>query len=310
MTRIVLLAQTIIDYLCRYSDKTHELFGRYGLETGKKHELDFDLINLILTESDIIFSDIGGCVTNTALGLNNLGIATYVGYVFCRDKRGDFFKKGLDSKEYIHQVILGFGINTGVVVTYVKDGGSVEKSIFNLGCANKLDPAVDINFLLGNDSCVYVSTRSFYDEDSSGIVILKNAKVRSSKVIVNAGGVEFISKKKLEEILKVSNGVIANVQEARSIEKKVGQTIQELSAYDTWFIVTSEEKPTLLYLNGKQELSVSLVGCNEEIVNTLGAGDAFAAGFLKEISEKNDFEKAIKSGNLYAQEIIRKQEFH
>jgi sugar/nucleoside kinase (ribokinase family) len=53
-----------------------------------------------------------------------------------------------------------------------------------------------------------------------------------------------------------------------------------------------------------------IISCDSEkvskIVDATGAGDLFAAGFLKEYLEKSEIKKCLMSGSILASKIIQK----
>lgn len=70
-------------------------------------------------------------------------------------------------------------------------------------------------------------------------------------------------------------------------------------------IITNGKYSTLFALNGKIESeSVNLIS-NEEIRDTIGAGDAFVAGVLLELLTQKKISDCIKFGHKLASEILK-----
>lgn len=69
--------------------------------------------------------------------------------------------------------------------------------------------------------------------------------------------------------------------------------------YNCDFVITRGTKSTLAFCRG----SNSFIECenyelaeNQKVVNTIGCGDAFTAGFVSALLDKNDFEECLKEG--------------
>ncbi|MCK5198102.1 MAG: hypothetical protein KAR21_07115, partial [Spirochaetales bacterium] len=70
-------------------------------------------------------------------------------------------------------------------------------------------------------------------------------------------------------------------------------------------IVTRGKNPTLIYNNSKT-VSVPVEKTNMKIVDTTGAGDAFACGFIIEMFKSGKIDESVAAGHEFAIKVITK----
>lgn len=308
MTRIILLGQAIIDYICNENDNLIDIFD---LSKNKFNIRNFQEIDNILDMAEITYKDIGGCITNTAINLNRLGRENYLAYTIGNDKRGYFYKSRITTYPKIKRLSTILNDNTGAVITFMEntDKNEPRTNVYNHGCANFLIFNHKLKDLINENSLTYISLFSFFEKDSTNIFeILSHAKKVGSQIIVDMGGIRNIDSEKLKEVIKYSNGLLVNNEEKASIEGKLNKGIEDISS-NLWVIVKNASDPTQMYSNGKIIYSIS-PSSSPNIINCLGAGDAFAAGFINSISGKLDYSEAIHRGNCCARNIIEKKGCH
>lgn len=305
MKKIVLLGQALMDYL---AEEDVNLLKTFGLKEKQHNLKDFDELELILQKSKTVYEDVGGCVTNTALGLKS---ACYLCYNIGGDERGKVYTNKIREHSNIKRVESMSGGYTGTVVTFVSDvdDNTTRTCLYNHGCSNNLALNSQLKQVLDSGTLVYISLFSFFGDKSDNIFrMLDYAKKRKSEIILDAGGVRSLEPKKLLELLDYPDGILANLGEVKTIEEKIGMAVNELSE-KLWVIVKRGKEPTEMYWGGKKGMSISPKECYEP-VNFIGAGDAFAAGLLDTLTVNNDFEKAIENGNERALGVIKKKSFH
>jgi sugar/nucleoside kinase (ribokinase family) len=138
--------------------------------------------------------------------------------------------------------------------------------------------------------------------------LLKYAKEKGARIISDAGGARGIETEKIKEILHIIHGLFGNKPEIECLETRLNMPISEVSKR-LWVVKKDGGHNTELYSDGKLALSIPpQLFINP--VNSLGAGDAFAAAFLNAYLVSSDFANAISKGNAYAGKILNKQEFH
>jgi fructokinase len=80
--------------------------------------------------------------------------------------------------------------------------------------------------------------------------------------------------------------------------------MNQLKELNKLIVITRSENGSLAIKNNE------IVNCDstkvDKILDLTGAGDLFAAGFLKEYLEKSDIKKCLMTGSVLASKIIQK----
>ena len=86
--------------------------------------------------------------------------------------------------------------------------------------------------------------------------------------------------------------------------KNLSDSINQLILLNKLIIVTRSERGSLAVYNN------IIIYCDSvrvnKVIDVTGAGDLFAAGFLKEYIEKSEIKKCLETGSLMASKIIQK----
>jgi fructokinase len=82
------------------------------------------------------------------------------------------------------------------------------------------------------------------------------------------------------------------------------EAINKLKSYNKLIIITRSENGSLA-INNNEVINCESIKVNK-ILDLTGAGDMFAAGFLKEYMDKSELKKCLHSGSRLASEIIQK----
>jgi len=297
MLDLVLIGQGLVDYFCEENGGIIKKFGG----VYKKCRVPFKKIDRIITESKIMHRNIGGCVTNTAVGLNKLNRKCYLVFCVGGDKKGTYFMNNIKKYKNIVPIVKKCTLNTGVVLTFIKkvDKRDNHLSLYNHGAANNLELTNKLKKMLPR-SLLYISLFSFSEKKYSNLFnIMEYAKRNKATIILDAGGIAMISQRRLKKIIQISSGIIANEKEFGYLKKIKSELAGK------WVIIKRGEKPVEFYMNNKLTLRVHIKK-SKEFVNSLGAGDAFAAGFIDKFSKGKSFGVAIKNGNTCAAHIVKK----
>jgi sugar/nucleoside kinase (ribokinase family) len=305
MARIILLGEALVDYLCIEDDA---LLDKFDIIRKKPNQKSMDEIGRIITASEVIAECAGGCVTNTAVGLNELSTNADLVYCVGNDSRGRFYNDAISGLAHIKTYPEFVDLNTGVVMTFFTeedDNGAMRTNVFNHGCADDLVLNGYLRQRLDANSIVYISCFSFCTPDVSNLLeLLQYFGSSSSQMLVDGGGIADLEKATLEAILKSSSGLFLNALERSSLESCFGLPVEKISL-GPWIVVKNGAGPTELYSGGKKQYEIDCVA-SECYVNGLGAGDAFSAGFLSEYSRTSNMREAICRGNQYAKHVVER----
>jgi fructokinase len=100
--------------------------------------------------------------------------------------------------------------------------------------------------------------------------------------------------------------LIGNENEINELTEKKNllDSINQLKKLNKLIVITRSENGSLAIKNNE------IINCDSEKVDKItdltGAGDLFAAGFLKEYLEKSEIKKCLITGSILASKIIQK----
>ena len=100
--------------------------------------------------------------------------------------------------------------------------------------------------------------------------------------------------------------LIGNENEINELtnKKNLLDSVNQLKEFNKLIVITRSENGSMAIKDNE------IINCNSTKVNKIldltGAGDLFAAGFLKEYLEKSEIKKCLMTGSLLASKIIQK----
>lgn len=271
----------------------------------------FKVENLNLGENPASSIDIqpGGNAANTIFALAKLSISCgFVGIVandaYAKLLLSEFKRKRVDISQIktIRQATLQN--STGIVETYVDNKGRrslfVKPGVNNLLSYEQIDP----NYF---KSAKFVHLTSFVNKKQ--LNIQKNLIKRlpsTAKISFSPGSIYCqMGLSRIEEIIKKSHVVFLEKREAHYLTKKnYKQGAKSLLKLGPEIIAITLGKDGCYITTTKQEFFKKPPKVT--VVDTTGAGDAFAAGFLFGVINNYDLEKCAEIGNALASFSIRK----
>ena len=253
----------------------------------------------------------GGSVANTMAGIAHLrGNSSFIGKINS-DKFGDLYKKSLEDIDvnfrYIKKdeslptgasIILITPDSERTMCTYL--GISSHLSADDLSTNNILDH--ELIFLEGYLWDKGTSEKMF----KHAINIAKKNKV---KIAMSLSDIFCVTRHKQDFYNLLKNDLdilIGNENEINELtdKKNLLDSINQLKEFDKLIAITRSDKGSLAIKNNE------VINCESIKVNKVldltGAGDLFAAGFLKEYLEKSDIKKCLTTGSITASKIIQK----
>ncbi|MGA3359194.1 MAG: carbohydrate kinase family protein [Halobacteriota archaeon] len=243
----------------------------------------------------------GGSAANTIVGLARLGVRTgFVGTVGS-DREGsllldDFKREGVD----LHGITKAKG-NTGTALIFIDSHG--ERAIYVLPSVN--DTFVTANFDYAKQAKI-VHLSSFMSIDQLRMQISFVQQLRGSRVKISFSPGNIYAKLGLNELkplIERSLVLFLNKEEASALtgspDVEEVASILDVGAYIV--AVTLGDKGSYVVTRSK---SLDLPPYKSDITDTVGAGDAFAAGFLYgQLTGKDPRESGLY-GNYMASKSI------
>jgi fructokinase len=253
----------------------------------------------------------GGSVANTMAGIAYLGgNPSFIGKINS-DEFGKIYKKSLE------KINVNFlypekaeNLSTGASIIFLTPDSERTMCTY-LGISSQLVKA-DINddnikdyeiiFLEG-----YLWDKGISEEMFKHVINL--AKKNNIEVAMSLSDIFCVTRHR-EDFFKLLkndlNILIGNENEINELmqKKNLLDSINELKSINKLIIITRSENGSVAVLNNE------ITNCEstkvERILDLTGAGDLFAAGFLKEYLDKSNIKKCLQIGSMLAAKIIQK----
>ena len=242
----------------------------------------------------------GGAAANTATWLAHLGAdASFVGRVGA-DIPGSNFLSELDSFGVKHETPPIKGARTGTVVVLVDKVGN--RTMFPDSGANSGLNASDLPNLDGVNG-VFLSGYSLFNPASTeGVLeIVKTIKNRGIPLffdVASVGTMSAFGREKAISLIDGFSGIFMNEDEARFISnvsesQGIVAVLDSLSHLAPLLVMKRGAKGAIAKVSGEEPIAMSAIEI--EVLDTTGAGDAFAAGFLASWLKNGDLGAALSS---------------
>jgi ribokinase len=211
----------------------------------------------------------------------------------------------LDKYGVEHMNLMHSGRPTGVVVILVDSNG--ERTMFPDNGANADLEVSDLPPLADVDG-VYVSGYALLDFRSREAVLSMIAKIKAAGKPIyfdptTTGAMKIVSRDEVLSWVKLMDGILLNSEEALYLgdAKDVETAEKNLTAYTPLVVIKLGSRGAMAVY--KDTIAkVSAVTTN--VVDTTGAGDSFAAGFIPKWLETNDLEAALSAGTALAAKCV------
>lgn len=300
--KVLCLGNALVDIITQLeSDSTLESLN---LPKGSMQLVDSEISKMVQKATSELKSSLqtGGSAANTANGIANLGVGSaFIGMVG-EDKYGDFYINDMKDNSIEPRFFRSKNTSTGCAVALVSKDG--ERTF-----ATYLGAAVELNAdLLTNE--LFRGYDYFHIE---GYLIVNHPLIRKAIDLAKQEGVkvsiDFASYNVVEENLDFLKEVcrdvdiiFANEQEAKAFtNKEADEALEEISKICDIAVVKIGKKGSLI--KAKDEKVV--IGKREKIcVDTTGAGDMYAAGFLAGLCLDRSLEVCGNMGSILASEVI------
>jgi sugar/nucleoside kinase (ribokinase family) len=302
MTKVLGMGNALVDVLAVIeNDKILELLG---LPKGSMQLIDETKLNIITKEINKLNKSIvsGGSASNTIIGLANLNVETgFLGRIGT-DFYGKYYKEDL-KKHRVKSHLTEVNEASGVASTFISKDGERTFGTY-LGAAALLHA----DELEANDFKEY---EYFYIEGylvqshdliKKAIILAKEA---GAKIILDMASYNVVEANRdflLEIIPQYVDIVFANEEEAKALfnldpEEAVSEIAKQV---DTAIVKTGKKGSWIQQGNEKVFVSALKVNC----VDTTGAGDLYAAGFIYGLINNCPLSACGRIGTLLAANVI------
>jgi fructokinase len=306
--KILGIGNAIVDVLAKVDDeflKKNKLI-KGSMKLINKSEFE-DLKKNIKIEKVVA----GGSVANTMAGIAYLkGNPSFIGKI-SSDNFGEMYRKSLqDINVNFSYLEKNEDLSTGASIILITPDSERTMCTY-LGISSHLS-ANDINenniighnliFLEGYLWDKGISEKMF----KHAISIAKKNKV---KIAMSLSDIFCVTRHKQDFCNLVKNDLnilIGNENEINELanKKNLLDSVNQLKELNKLIVITRSENGSMAIKNNE------IINCNsikvKEILDLTGAGDLFAAGFLKEYLDNSDIKKCLETGSILASKIIQK----
>jgi fructokinase len=306
--KILGIGNAIVDVFVKVDD---DFLSKNNLTKGsmkliEKQEFD-SLRNTIKIEK----IEAGGSVANTMAGIAYLGgNPSFIGKVNS-DEFGNIYKKSLQ------KINVNFlysekkeNLPTGASIIFITPDSERTMCTY-LGISSQLSKE-DINEDYIKDYEIIFLEGYLWDKGISEELfkhVIQLAKKNNVKIAMSLSDIFCVTRHR-EDFFKLLkndlNILIGNENEINELMQKNNllDSINELKNIDKLIIITRSENGSVAILNNE------IINCDsikvERVLDLTGAGDLFAAGFLKEYLDKSNIKKCLQTGSKLAAQIIQK----
>jgi sugar/nucleoside kinase (ribokinase family) len=253
----------------------------------------------------------GGSVANSMSGISYLnGDASFIGKINS-DEFGELYKKSLEDIDvkFLYNPKKEI-IPTGTCIILITPDSERTMCTY-LGISSKL-AANDLNEKdIMNKELIFLEGY-LWDKGLSEKMFkqaISFAKKNKVKIGMTLSDTFCVTRHKDDFYNLLKNDLdilIGNENEINELtgNKNLSDSINQLILLNKLIIVTRSERGSLAVYNN------IIIYCDSvrvnKVIDVTGAGDLFAAGFLKEYIEKSEIKKCLETGSLMASKIIQK----
>ncbi len=310
--KIIGIGNAIVDVVCKVDERFLE---ENFLIKGSMSLIDENIAQK-LSELPAEKITSGGSAANSIAAIAQLGNkASFVGKVALDDFGRKFISE--IQKTGIDFVAKRFATSTSAKSFILVTPDAQRTMCTFLGCASEID-AEDINDETFKESSILYLEGYLWDREETILALKKAislAKKNNVKIAFTLSDLFCVARHKADfidlivndlDILFANEGEIKELLGLENIEKNSFQKIKDFFAINKKLlaVITRSEKGCVIFsYQNHIELGSEKIS---QLVDTTGAGDCFAAGFLFGFNHNFTLEKSGRLGNLLASKIIQK----
>ncbi len=244
----------------------------------------------------------GGSAANTANGIANLGVeTTYIGMVGC-DELGDFYERDMHQNNISTKIFRNEEMATGLALALVSKDGERTFATY-LGAAVTLsENNISEELFEGYD---YLHIEGYLISNNELVEkIISCAKRAGVKISIDLASYNVVEEN-FEYLKRVCKGVeiiFANEDEARAFtQKEAEEAVEEIAEYAEIAVVKIGARGSLIKHKGE---TIRIEETLRNKIDTTGAGDMYAGGFLAGLCKGEEVRKCGKLGSILAGNVI------
>ena len=306
--KILGIGNAIVDVLAKVDD---EFLNKNKLIKGSMkliNEAEFEELKKDIKIEKVVA---GGSVANTMAGIAHLkGNSSFIGKINS-DNFGEIYRKSLENINVNFSYLeKDENLSTGASIILITPDSERTMCTY-LGISSHLS-ADDINENNITDQELIFLEGYLWDKGISekmfkhAISIAKKNKV---KIAMSLSDIFCVTRHKQDFYNLLKNDLdilIGNENEINELvnKKNLLDSVNQLKELNKLIVITRSENGSMAIKNNE------IINCNstkvKKVLDLTGAGDLFAAGFLKEYLDNSDIKKCLETGSILASKIIQK----
>ena len=304
---VIGIGNAIVDLIAEVDDSYLE---KNDISKGAMSLVDYDIANKIGNEVNVIKIISGGSVANSIVSIAQQNLKTaFIGKVN-DDELGKKFSEGLIKENVDFKIIKSLtSKHTARCIILVSSDAERTMNTY-LGISQELTEE-DIDMSIIEESSILYLEGYLWDLDKAKKAIKKSISIAKSSSTVVAFSISdafCVDRFRAEFIDLINNSadlIFANESEIKSLfeTSELENAIKKCQETNKIFAVTLGDKGAkIIYKNKIINIKAEII---DKLVDTTGAGDLFAAGFLAEYTRSQDLESSGKEGVKMASIIIQ-----
>lgn len=300
--KVICIGNALVDKVCLLEND--ELLREENLPKGSMQLIDAKESLRLQEKTQHLQSrrTTGGSAANTAIGTANMGTPTaYIGMVG-EDELGTFYIDGMKQNNITPRIFRTADSRTGLALALVSPDGE-RTFATNLGAALTLsDKNIDESLFAGYDYLhiegYLISNRPLFRK------IMQAGRQAQCKISIDLASYNVVEENLqfLKEACRGISIIFANEEEAKAFTgKEAEEALEEIAEYADTAVVKIGAKGSLIKHHGE---TFRIGESKRNKIDTTGAGDMYAGGFLAALCQGKDPLQCGKTGSILAGNVI------